>query len=1544
MKMNLMNITRACSLVLAFAFSPGAAVAGVTNIAQLPLLSMDDTGAVKPNLMLLYDNSGSMAYTFTPDYIDDTSTCRTKLIMASGTRSCIVGMPPFNSADFNRQYYDPKVRYLPPVKADGTSYNSQTSANTTGWTVVANDGFNVANADLAGNTGASISLLKGFPDIAWCDTNTQNCVYNTSTYSYPNDARYTAGRFYTNPYYYNIQVAEYCTDATLTTCQTTAVGAAAPSGFPVPAKVRWCDSNKLTKCQAKFVGNYKFPRFSTPASDTIAAYGTITIGASKTNATLYIDKVTVMEGATPVDITNGAVPAPTGTTDPARQATLANAIAASIIAKTGLTNQYTACTRTPTGTVPSCASFGITLGADNMVAVVPIECVTGATGKSIGQCSLLADSTRKDWDVSVTARVGVANDTKAATAVLTMSGVGKNSNSNRTTLSTTKLGGATLFTTVTFKKNSSAAEAAQSVAAAINANGNAALTAIVGGASGCSSGTASVCVSTTVSLAAGQTFTFGTFNNNGSLAIQGTNTVAGTAPTQDVIPATSTKLNGGSAIFVRVDIVPERNNYPGSAGRSDCAGGSCTYEEEMTNFANWYTYYKSRNQTMKTSVGLAFKPLTENYNVGLVALSVAGVEGPMTRPLPFFGTVRTNWYKSLYAMNVSGSTPLRKALNAVGKMYANVSPYVAAANQEAVQYPCQQNFTFLTTDGYWNGDAADVPDNDNVENAARFCLKGSGCVDASGRNANSLSDVSLYWYNGGSATAGGSLRPTLENMSEEGKVRGPNGDNKRLHMNTYTLGLGVDGIMNYEENYNTAPISGGDFAKLINGVTSGCPWNGNGAYVWPDAVTTDNGGSAAYQSRVDDLWHAAINGRGKYFSASDPTQVIAGLSAALSNIASHVGAASSAATSTPNISVEDNDIFSSTFTTVQWSGELTAQKIDVVTGDIGTTATWTTSNLLGKKVSASADTRTIKMLDINANPRVLKDFTYSSMTPTEQGWFNSKCSALSQCNNLTDANRVTVNSGATIVNWLRGQQQYADDVILRAYGKSKLDATIPVVLGDIASSKPAYVRSPRKQYANAGYSAFILAQAARAATVYVAANDGMLHAFDAETGNENWAYVPRITMKKLYSQAGLTYGANHQFTADGSPEVGDVQIKGAWKSVLVAGLNAGGRGYYALDVTDPLNPVALWETCADAAICPGINTEAEMGQTFGNPVTGTWKDSVGNVKWVVFVTSGYNNIPGTDGVAGAGTGKGWLMVLDIETGQVLAKTSTGSGEPATPSGLARITAISNDPTTDPMVTYIYGGDILGQMWRFDLTQNGAPTVVKMGDAGVLQPITARPDVTYCKVNATGQDGTISTSTKLVVAFGTGRLLDIADVANTDKQSVYVLRDSAVGITSSQWRATSSMAKRTLSKTVVSGADVYTSAGATVDLSTNLGWYADFDQNAGERVNLDPRINAGTLNVVTNVPASSNACSVGGKSNLYNFNVCEGTGNTGNGADGVVGGSLSSTSAAVGFIVVTLPNGTKVIYTSLADGSKVKAPLPDAGLNTTRRTGWRRVRS
>jgi len=475
------------------------------------------------------------------------------------------------------------------------------------------------------------------------------------------------------------------------------------------------------------------------------------------------------------------------------------------------------------------------------------------------------------------------------------------------------------------------------------------------------------------------------------------------------------------------------------------------------------------------------------------------------------------------------------------------------------------------------------------------------------------------------------------------------------------------------------------------------------------------------------------------------------------------------------------------------------------------------------------------------------------------------------------------------------------------------------------------VRDPRKDYTTAGYADYKAQWGARPGRVFTAANDGMLHAFDAATGSELWAYVPRITMKKLYNLASTTYGTNHQYTTDGSPEVGDVQIAGVWQTVLVAGLNGGGRGFYALKITDPsAAPTVLWELCADAAVCS--RSDPDLGLSFGNPQFGMWRG-----KWVVFLTSGYNNIPGVDGI-NSGNGQGYLYIVDVATGAILKKVATGSGDVTTPSGLAKITAISADPATDPVITYVYGGDNQGQMWRFDLsdTASDAVTALRMGSAGPTQPITTSPDVTLCAAVETA-NGVTSNTAKRVVLWGTGRLLDVPDTTNTDGQSVYVVKDSGVAV---DVRG-GGMVQQTLSLSgSSSNSNTYAGTNLPVDLASRNGWFVDFSLNAGERVNLDPKIVSGVANIVTNMPTSSSACSVGGSSNIYAFNVCNGNAVQGT----VVGSTLSNSSAAVGYIIISLPSGEKKIIVTDAKGRTTTKAASELDPEGAHRVGWRRVKA
>jgi type IV pilus assembly protein PilY1 len=217
----------------------------------------------------------------------------------------------------------------------------------------------------------------------------------------------------------------------------------------------------------------------------------------------------------------------------------------------------------------------------------------------------------------------------------------------------------------------------------------------------------------------------------------------------------------------------------------------------------------------------------------------------------------------------------------------------------------------------------------------------------------------------------------------------------------------------------------------------------------------------------------------------------------------------------------------------------------------------------------------------------------------------------------------------------------------------------------------------------------------------------------------------------------------------------------------------------------------------------------------------------------------------------------------------------------------------------------------------------------MGDAGATQPVTTRPDVTLCAV-----DG--STAPQRVVLFGTGRLLDVPDTTNADVQSLYALKDTGASVNVRG----AAMEQQTLS---TAGAGTNTSSyqitDAAADLKLKSGWYFDWRLNPGERMNIDPKIVSGVANVVTNLPTSSSSCSVGGTSNAYAVDVCRGVGVNGL----VVGGTLSNTSAAVGFIIVRLPSGQLKMIATTAKGETLTRPIVELDSEGAHPVGWRRVK-
>ena len=226
---------------------------------------------------------------------------------------------------------------------------------------------------------------------------------------------------------------------------------------------------------------------------------------------------------------------------------------------------------------------------------------------------------------------------------------------------------------------------------------------------------------------------------------------------------------------------------------------------------------------------------------------------------------------------------------------------------------------------------------------------------------------------------------------------------------------------------------------------------------------------------------------------------------------------------------------------------------------------------------------------------------------------------------MTATQKAAATSSA-LVNYLRGQR--GDEMV--AASATKLFRARTGVLGDIVDSQPVYVQKPFANYLDAG-----LRRASRprwtnrAPMVYVGGNDGMLHAFnavvnpplpappiDTQAGMEKWAVIPSTVLPNMYQLADSAYvaPANHRFFVDGTPVAADIDIDGTgnWRTILVGGLNAGGKGYYAIDVTDPsvLPPKALWEFKQDTAQCPspalGPYSASVASPVDASPGTATW--------------------------------------------------------------------------------------------------------------------------------------------------------------------------------------------------------------------------------------------------------------------------------------------------------------------------------------------------
>lgn len=808
----------------------------------------------------------------------------------------------------------------------------------------------------------------------------------------------------------------------------------------------------------------------------------------------------------------------------------------------------------------------------------------------------------------------------------------------------------------------------------------------------------------------------------------------------------------------------------------------------------------------------------------------------------------------------------------------------------------------------------------------------STTVALSGGSYQSLADVAQYYYTT-------DLRPDFPNTGDQAvKPTGTGAlddTNTAQHMTTFTVALGVSGTLNYNSNYKKA--GSGDFADIVAGTKR---WP-----EWPDSTLDYNTGSGftLWEDRrsIDDFWHTAVNGRGQYFSAGEPKALASGVAGALARIGEVLSAGAAAGTSALEPVVGDNFAFFGSYTTEAWTGDVIGTTLNTSTGDASTSILWSAQKQLDLKRGAACDNRNIYLIrpgtPVTDN---LVKFSWNSkkcdaaglpidatantgLDNTEKLNFDSsKVTSFSHYPAMTDGtnsqpNQQTLAAGENLVNFLRGQTGFEG---FESGDANKLYRSRAHALGDVIGGQPVYVKSPRAEYQDSGYQAFKTANASRTPMVYVAANDGMLHAFNVGTGatdllggDETWAVIPSAVVSNLYKLADDNYANLHQFLVDGTPTVGDVRgtSPASWKTMLVGGLNAGGKGYYALDITNPATPKAMWEfkfstTCYSGTPATS-GADCNLGLTFGKPIITKIIDSgYAEGRWVVMVTSGYNNVEGV-----SGNGRGYLYVLDALTGQIIYQLDTGVGSTGTPSNLAQINSYVDDGSINNLALRVYGGDMLGNVWRFDVNNTHAPPgrdAALLGTAkdsgGNAQPITTRPELAEL-------------GGKPMVFVATGRLLGTTDVANTQSQSIYGIVDTlTAGPVYSDLRA-------------VLKPMVLTSAGGTPPARTiactnadarcasTKGWVVNLP-DSGERVNIDMKLALSTLIVGSNVP-NNTACSTGGYSwlNYLDFATGESNGSFGgtpaSGATAATGygahaSQYSSGSLLVGIGVIRLPAG------------------------------------
>lgn len=897
--------------------------------------------------------------------------------------------------------------------------------------------------------------------------------------------------------------------------------------------------------------------------------------------------------------------------------------------------------------------------------------------------------------------------------------------------------------------------------------------------------------------------------------------------------------------------------------------------QERANFAIWYSYHRTRMKTAKAGSSRAFNDMGNDVRVGFRTIWGRNQQSGTNRitndyPIPVnenYGLFsdpngaggsfnnRTEWYRRLFDASGNNGTPLHNALNAAGSYYSsNSSDGAYGPEAGSDQYQCRQNFTILTTDGYWN--SYTPGSNNNQDGTAGTEITGPAnapytyapAAPYSDSRSDTLADVAMrYWKS--------DLRTDLDNIVPTSAANPAFWQ----HMVTFGISIGLKG--------NTG----------IGSVTA-VPANYTG---WPNPNDSEDA------DRIDDLLHAAVNGHGSFLSAGDPAEFTSGLRSALGTITERTGSFSNVAANSTRLDT-DTRVFQATYVSGVWTGELTAY---------GVTHSGTPSL---PSVSPTPSWRASQGIPTSGRDIFTYDGTAGAVFPTA-----------AQTTALARASAPAV-SGADNAAYIKGDT--SRELRNAAAGVPGLRNRTNL-LGDIVASSPAFVDDTD--------------------TIYVGANDGMLHAFNAVDGTELFAYVPAgINMAALSTISRPDYA--HRYFVDG-PTVISNRKQTPGENILVGALGKGGKGIYALDVTDPANFTAAnvkWENTSGA----------NMGLVQSKPIIA----KLNNGDMGAIVSNGINST----------NGRAVLFVYNLRTGALLSEIDTGVGSPVTddPNSNGLSAPVGWDADGNGTLDYVYAGDMLGNVWKFNLSSSTSTAWDAAGNRSLL--FTATYPGTPSQVQPITGGLTIAldpVTFKTWVLFGTGRFMTPGDVTSSNVQSMYGLIDEGANISRDDLQQRSIIVAGTGSNgQPVRGFQAEESLTASMK-----GWYIDLLTPAsgvgtpeGERVVSDAQV-VGDVLVFASIIPESDACQPDGRGYINALDAFTGT-STGPSffdldrdgnfddetlADG--GGTVPVGSVDLGVGMPTLPNVLRGLAVVGGSGGGTGG-VPIRETRNVSRVSWREV--